>query len=122
MQLTASAHVDTFCRDNLPPPDAWPELLLDLPGLHYPERLNCAGALLDDVVAEHGPDRPCLRTDEGTWTYGELLARAVLKQQHGLLLRLRLEDIKLGPDPEQHGMVFQGTLQLMPELPVRPSN
>ena len=23
-----SAHVDTFCRDNLPPPDAWPELLL----------------------------------------------------------------------------------------------
>lgn len=76
MELSPSAHVDTFCRDNLPPPGAWPELVLDLPELRYPERLNCAAALLDDVVREHGPDRPCLRTDAGTWTYGELLARA----------------------------------------------
>ena len=40
----------------------------------------------------------------------------------GLLLRLHLEDIKPGPDTEQEGMVFQSTLKLMPELPVRPSN
>ncbi len=76
MELSPSAHVDTFCRDNLPPADQWPELLLDSPELRYPDRLNAAAALLDDVVAEHGPDRPCLRTDGGTWTYGELLARA----------------------------------------------
>jgi 2-aminobenzoate-CoA ligase len=76
VELARSAHVDTFCRDNLPPPAQWPEFLFDLPGLRYPERLNCATALLDDVVAEHGPDRPCLRTDDAVWTYGELLARA----------------------------------------------
>ncbi|MGY1739635.1 MULTISPECIES: AMP-binding protein [unclassified Blastococcus] len=76
MELTRSAHVDTFCRDSLPPPQQWPEFLFDLPELHYPERLNCASTLLDEVVARHGPDRPCLRTDAETWTYGELLDRA----------------------------------------------
>jgi len=76
VELTRSAHVDTFCRDHLPPPEQWPEFRFDLPELRYPERLNCASALLDDVVDAYGPDRPCLRTDAGTWTYGELLARA----------------------------------------------
>jgi 2-aminobenzoate-CoA ligase len=51
VELARSAHVDTFCRDNLPPPDQWPQFLADLPELRYPERLNCASALLDDVVA-----------------------------------------------------------------------
>ena len=31
MQLSPSAHVDTFCRDNLPPADQWPDLRFDLP-------------------------------------------------------------------------------------------
>jgi 2-aminobenzoate-CoA ligase len=26
MPLTPSAHIDTFCRDHLPPADQWPEL------------------------------------------------------------------------------------------------
>jgi 2-aminobenzoate-CoA ligase len=68
--------VDTFCRDSLPPAAQWPDFLFDLPELRYRKRLNCASALLDDVVAAHGPDRPCLRTDAAIWTYGELLARA----------------------------------------------
>src|SRR3954454_17929791 len=76
VELTRSAHVDTFCRDHLPPPEQWPEFLFDLPGLSYPERLNCASALLDDVIAAHGPERRCLRTDDGSWSYGELLGRA----------------------------------------------
>jgi len=76
VELAPSAHVDTFCRDSLPPADQWPELRFDLPELRYPDRLNCAAALLDDAVAGRGPDRPCLRTDADTWTYGELLARA----------------------------------------------
>ncbi len=37
-----TAHVDTFARDNLPPADEWPELLLDGPDTRYPARLNCA--------------------------------------------------------------------------------
>ena len=76
MQLSPSAHTDTFCRDNLPPADQWPELRFDLPELRYPERLNCAEALLDATVARLGPDRPCLRTPTDPWTYGDLLQRA----------------------------------------------
>jgi 2-aminobenzoate-CoA ligase len=33
MELTPSAHVDTFARDKLPPFDQWPELRFDLPEL-----------------------------------------------------------------------------------------
>ena len=50
-----TAHVDTFARDRLPPPEQWPEFRFDLPELHYPPRLNCASALLDEAILEgHG--------------------------------------------------------------------
>ena len=67
-----TAHVDTFCRDNMPPPDQWP-VFLRLP---YPERLNCGTALLDETIARYGADRPALRTDTTAWSYGDLLATA----------------------------------------------
>ncbi|GAA4820903.1 AMP-binding protein [Streptomyces ziwulingensis] len=68
-----TAHVDTFARDHLPPPDQWPQLRFDLPELRYPERLNCAAELLDGA---DDPGRPAFRTAPGTvWTYGELRAR-----------------------------------------------
>jgi 2-aminobenzoate-CoA ligase len=70
--MNVSAHVDTFARDHLPPPDQWPELRFDLPELRYPDRLNCAAELLA------GPphDRPVFHTPAGdTWTYGTLRAR-----------------------------------------------
>lgn len=74
MQLSPSAHVDTFCRDHLPPQEQWPEFLFDLPDVQYPDRLNCATRLLDSVVDEHGADRPCLLSPDGpVWSYGELL-------------------------------------------------
>jgi 2-aminobenzoate-CoA ligase len=76
MQLSPSAHADTFCRDNLPPMDQWPELRFGLPELHYPDRLNGAEALLDATVTRLGADRPCLRTLTETWSYGDLLRRA----------------------------------------------
>jgi 2-aminobenzoate-CoA ligase len=76
MQLSPSAHVDTFCRDNLPPPEQWAELRWDLPELQYPQRLNCAAALLDEVLAEHGGDRPALHSPSETWSYQQLLDRA----------------------------------------------
>ena len=91
MELTPSAHVDTFARDKLPPFDQWPELRFDLPGLHYPDRLNCATALLDDVVAEHGADRPCVMSPTESWTYGELLARA------NQVARVLVEDLGVVP-------------------------
>src|SRR5215831_5855943 len=71
--LGVSGHVDTFCRDNLPPASLWPEFVTDLPELRYPDRLNCATELLDAVIDRHGPDRRCLLTPDGeTWTYGQL--------------------------------------------------
>ena len=75
MHLSPSAHVDTFCRDSLPPFEQWPELRFDLAELQYPDRLNCAAALLDDVAARLGPDRPCLHAPgQESWSYGDLLA------------------------------------------------
>ena len=91
MSMTPSAHVDTFTRDHLPPADTWPALEFTLPELQYPERLNAAVALIDNAVAEHGADRPALRTPDGTvWTYGELQQRAnqvaqVLTEDLGVL-------------------------------------
>jgi 2-aminobenzoate-CoA ligase len=77
MQLSPSAHVDTFCRDNLPPDGQWPELLFDLPELQYPDRLNAATRLLDETVDRWGRDRTCLLAPgQAPWTYGDLLDRA----------------------------------------------
>ena len=54
-----SAHVDTFARDHLPPPEQRPEFLFDLPELQFPAQLNCATELLDRAVAR-GPRRPAV--------------------------------------------------------------
>ncbi|HJP72931.1 MAG TPA: AMP-binding protein [Pseudonocardiaceae bacterium] len=63
-----TAHLDTFCRDNLPPVEQWPDFVFDLPELHYPDRLNAAAELLDGPAE----DRPCLLAPSGErWTYGE---------------------------------------------------
>jgi 2-aminobenzoate-CoA ligase len=74
MQLSPSAHADTFCRDRLPPDAQWPDLRFTLPELQYAERLNAAVELLDATVAAHGADRPCLLSDGATWSYEDLLA------------------------------------------------
>ena len=71
-----SAHVDTFARDHLPPPELWPDLVFDLPELRYPERLNCGAELLDRTCERFGEERPAFRTGGGeVWTYGELRRR-----------------------------------------------
>lgn len=75
MQLSPSAHVDTFARDHLPPPEQWPRLTFDLPELRYPERLNCGTELLDRTVRQYGADRPAFLGDTESWTYGELRSR-----------------------------------------------
>ena len=90
MQLSPSAHTDTFCRDNLPPDGQWPDLDLATAGLRYPDRLNAADELLDATIARHGPDRRCLLSPEVTWTYGDVAARAaqvarVLTEDLGLV-------------------------------------
>lgn len=77
MNLSPSAHVDTFTRDNLPPADQWPVLEFTLPELNYPDRLNAAKVLIDDAVEAHGADRPALHAPGSpSWNYGELQKRA----------------------------------------------
>ncbi|HET7338507.1 MAG TPA: AMP-binding protein [Candidatus Dormibacteraeota bacterium] len=75
-QVTRSAHVDTFTRENLPPRDAWPEFLFTLPELRYPAMLNCATELLDRHVAQGGGSTRCIVTDDVVWSYADLLARS----------------------------------------------
>jgi 2-aminobenzoate-CoA ligase len=71
-----SAHVDTFARDHLPPPEALPEILLDQPFLQFPTQLNCATELLDRHVAEGRGDRLCIQAPGLRWSYAELQAQA----------------------------------------------
>ena len=85
--LGPTAHEDTFARDNLPPPGAWPDLPLE--GFDYPERINAAVELVDrQVEAGHG-DRTALIGNGRRRTYKELrdwtnrLARA-LAEDFGL--------------------------------------
>ena len=87
----ATAHVDTFARDHLPAPAQQPEFLFELPGLQFPERLNCATELLDRHVAEGRGERVCLRAPGGLqWSYAELQRQAdriahVLVHEMGLV-------------------------------------
>ena len=71
-----SAHVDTFARDNLPPAEELPVFLLELPGLQFPEQLNCASELLDRHVVEGRGERLCLRAPGVHWTYADLQEKA----------------------------------------------
>ena len=70
--LGPSAHVDTFARDNLPPFDQWPKLLLDRPEFQYPERLNAAVELTDRIVERGHGDRVALIGNGRRRTYKEL--------------------------------------------------
>jgi 2-aminobenzoate-CoA ligase len=73
--VTATAHTDTFVRDNLPPPDRQPVFLFDLPELDYPPRLN-ASTILDRAIAAGFGDKPAILTASSRYTYRELLAAA----------------------------------------------
>ncbi len=69
-RLGASAHVDTFTRDRLPPADAGPDLLLD--GFDYPDRLNAAVELTDAMVGKGFGDNTALIGNGRHRTYKEL--------------------------------------------------
>lgn len=67
---TASAHVDRYCADRLPPTDQWPVLTgVD----QYPAVLNAA-----DFLLEGGPQRPdavAYRRGDDAWSYAHLSDR-----------------------------------------------
>ena len=85
-----SAHIDTFARDNLPPPAQQPQYLFELPSLQFPAQLNCAHELLDRHVAEGRGARLCIQAPGVRWTYADLQAQAnrianVLVNEMGLV-------------------------------------
>ncbi len=72
IKLGPSAHVDTFTRDNLPPFEQWPDLLLDRPEFQYPERLNVGVELTDRLVEKGFGDHTALIGNGRRRTYKEL--------------------------------------------------
>jgi 2-aminobenzoate-CoA ligase len=85
--MFATAHLDTFVRDRLPPREQWPVFYFDLPELRYPERLNCASELLYRADV----DAVAIRSEAGNWSYGKL--RATVDR----LCRVLTEDLRLVP-------------------------
>src|SRR3954463_1706359 len=72
--MIRSAHVDSFARDNLPPPQQWPEFRFTLPELQYPDRLNCVTEFVDKWVANDG-DRMAILSPAETLSYAQLAER-----------------------------------------------
>jgi 2-aminobenzoate-CoA ligase len=68
--LGPSAHIDTFARDHLPPPDRWPDFLVG--GLDYPERVNVGAELTDRMVERGFGDHTALIGHGRLRTYKEL--------------------------------------------------
>ncbi|QIM70446.1 2-aminobenzoate-CoA ligase [Bordetella trematum] len=93
--MEASAHKDTFARDHLPPPQLWPELLLDGPDTRYPARLNCAVELVDAMVGQGRGERTALRwpTPQGQAS----MSYAELQTLTNRIAHVLQEDMKLVP-------------------------
>ena len=68
--LGKTAHTDSFARDNLPPPEQWPDLPLDR--FDYPEELNAAVELTDRMVERGFGDQVALIGNGRRRTYKEL--------------------------------------------------
>lgn len=85
-----SGHVDTFAHDRLPPPAQMPQVLLR--ELHYPERLNAAGALLDRHASGGAAQQRCIvQADGTTWTYAQVRDAA------NRIARVLAEDLGVEP-------------------------
>ncbi|WP_296765173.1 AMP-binding protein [Sediminimonas sp.] len=68
--LGPTGHIDTFTRDRLPPPEQWPDMLLD--GFDYPDHLNAGVELTDAMVARGFGDHTALIGNGRRRTYKEL--------------------------------------------------
>ncbi len=90
--MNATAHVDSFARDHLPPRDQWPDLVFELPELRFPERLNCATELLDRALERGWGERAAILAPGGLrWTFRDLDAHA------NRIARVLVEDLGLVP-------------------------
>ncbi|SCU92852.1 2-Aminobenzoate-CoA ligase [Cupriavidus necator] len=92
--MATTAHLDTFARDRLPPPDMWPVFRFNA-DTDYPERMNAAVELVDRHVREGRGERIAIRHRRDgqieTVTYAQLAA-LVNRIAHVLV-----EDMQLVP-------------------------
>jgi 2-aminobenzoate-CoA ligase len=72
----SSAHIDTFARDHLPPPEQQPDFLFELPVLKFAAQLNCATELLGRHLAQGRGNRLCIQAPGVRWTYADLADKA----------------------------------------------
>ena len=87
----ASAQVDRFVHDRLPPRAQWPQLRYDLAELQFPPQVNLVAQLLDGAADKGWADRPLLRSPTRTLSYaqaGEEVSRCC---------RLLVEDLGVVP-------------------------
>ena len=92
MSAPYTAHIDTFVRDQLPPRELWPGMdWSGVPELAYPDRLNAAGLLLDDWIAQGRGERPVIRHPGGIWSYRQLFEAA------NRIAHVLVEDLGLVP-------------------------
>ena len=81
--LGPTGHKDSFTRDRLPPPEAWPRI--DLAGFDYPDWLNAGVELTDRMVDRGFGGRVALIGNGRSRTYRELadwtnrIARALIE-------------------------------------------
>lgn len=66
--------MDTFAKEHLAPKELWPVMnTCGIKELDYPATLNAAGQLLDRNIEAGLGSKPCLRTDNGVWSYQRVL-------------------------------------------------
>ena len=86
-----TSHVDTFVRDNLPPPELLPEFLFTTDELQLPARLNSAAELLDKKIGQgYGANNAILTRNE-TWSYRDLY------EQSNRIANVLVDDLGLAP-------------------------
>lgn len=83
-----TAHVDTFCAQNLPPAELLPRI--EMGDLDYPAQVNAATELLARVAQKHGA-AVAIHSHDGDWTYKRLLETA------NRIAHVLVEDLGLVP-------------------------
>ena len=87
-----SGHVDRFAAEHLPTKEQMPDVLLDLPELRYPEKLNAVERLLDHHIRDgHGGRRCIVAPGALDWTYEDLFHAA------NRIARVLVEDLGVVP-------------------------
>ena len=87
----ASAQVDRYVHDRLPPRSQWPSLRYDLPELQLPPQVNLVAELLDRAGEKDWGERPMLRSSRRTLSYAQA------RDEVDRLCRVLVEDLGVVP-------------------------